>query len=53
MLELIKELCMLPGISGRENAVRDYIIAQIKDYAEYSIDPLGNLLVFKKGINYA
>ena len=53
MLELIKELCMLPGISGRENAVRDYIIAQIKDYAEYSIDPLGNLLVFKKGINSA
>ncbi len=49
MLELIKELCALPGISGRENAVRDYIIGQIKDYAEYSIDPLGNLLVYKKG----
>ena len=53
MLELIKELCLLPGISGRENAVRDYIIEQIKDYAEYSIDPLGNLLVFKKGRNPA
>lgn len=53
MLELIKELCLLPGISGRENAVRDYIIGQIKDYAEYSIDPLGNLLVFKKGKNSA
>lgn len=53
MLELIKELCLLPGISGRENAVRDYIIEQIKDYAEYSIDPLGNLLVFKKGKNPA
>ena len=53
MLELIKELCLLPGISGRENAVRDYIIEQIKDHAEYSIDPLGNLLVFKKGKNPA
>lgn len=53
MLELIKELSVLPGISGRENIVRDYIIEQIKDYAEYSIDPLGNLLVFKKGKNAA
>ncbi len=49
MLEMIKELCALPGISGRENAVRDYIIEKIKDYAEYSVDPLGNLIVFKKG----
>lgn len=49
MLEMIKELCALPGISGRENAVRDYIIKKIEGYAEYSIDPLGNLLVFKKG----
>lgn len=49
MLETIKELCTLSGISGRENAVRDYIIDKIKDHAEYSIDPLGNLIVFKKG----
>ena len=49
MLEMIKELCTLSGISGRESAVRDYIIDKIKDYAEYSVDPLGNLLVFKKG----
>lgn len=49
MLEMINELCSLSGISGRENAVRDYIIDKIKDYAEYSVDPLGNLLVFKKG----
>ena len=49
MLKMIKELCALPGISGRENAVREYIIDKIKDFAEYSVDPLGNLLVFKKG----
>ena len=53
MLEMIKELCDLPGISGRENAVRDYIIEKIKDYAEYSVDSLGNLIAFKKGKNPA
>ncbi len=53
MLEMIEELCALSGISGRENAVRDYIINKIKDYAEYSIDPLGNLIVFKRGKNPA
>lgn len=53
MLEMIKELCEIPGISGRENAVRDYIIEKIKDYAEYNVDPLGNLIVFKKGKNPA
>lgn len=53
MLEMIKELCTLPGISGRESAVREYIIEKIKDYAEYSVDPLGNLIVFKKGKNPA
>lgn len=49
MREMIKDLCLLSGVSGRENAVRDYIIEKIKDYAEYKVDPLGNLLVFKKG----
>lgn len=49
MLELIKKITAIPGISGRENLVRDFIIEQIKDYAEYQIDPLGNLLVFRKG----
>lgn len=49
MLELIKELCSLSGISGREDSVRDYIIEKIKDHAEYNVDALGNLLVFKKG----
>lgn len=53
MLEMIKELCALPGISGRESAVREYIIEKIKSYAEYSVDPLGNLIVFKKGKNPA
>lgn len=53
MLDLIKDLCSLSGISGREDSVREYIIEKIKDYAEYSVDALGNLLVFKKGKNPA
>ncbi len=49
MLDLIKDLCSLSGISGREDSVRDFIIEKIRGYAEYSVDALGNLLVFKKG----
>ena len=54
MLEMIKELCAISGISGREDAVRNYIIEKIKDYAdEMHTDSLGNLIVFKKGRNAA
>ena len=49
MLETLKDLCSLPGISGRENIIRDYIISKIERYCEYSVDSLGNLIVFKKG----
>lgn len=49
MLELIRDLCTLPGISGRENQVRDYIIGKIEGHCEYSVDGLGNLIAFKKG----
>ncbi|MBR4765195.1 MAG: M42 family metallopeptidase [Clostridia bacterium] len=47
--ESVEKLSTLSGISGRENAVRDYIISEIKDIAEYKVDPLGNVIVFKKG----
>ena len=49
MLEMIKELCALNGISGRENAVREYIISQLPETAEYSVDAVGNLIVSVKG----
>lgn len=45
----MKELCALRCVSGREDAVREYIIDKIKDFAEYEVDPPGNLLVYKKG----
>lgn len=51
---LLKNLCLLNGISGDEHRVRDFIINQIKDYADdISVDNLGNILVFKKGKNKA
>lgn len=52
MLETIKKLSLLDGVSGRENAVRDYIINEVSAYADsLETDPLGNLIVFKKGKN--
>ena len=49
MTELLKNLCMIDGTSGDENAVRDFIINEIKDFCEYKVDNLGNIIVFKKG----
>ena len=51
MLEQIKALTSLSGVSGDESAVREYILREIKDCCEAKTDPLGNLLVFKKGKN--
>ncbi|MBQ8209804.1 MAG: M42 family peptidase [Clostridia bacterium] len=49
MLETIKELSLINATSGREKAVRDYIISKIEGKCEYRTDALGNLIVFKKG----
>ncbi len=51
MIELLKQLCILDGTSGDEGAVRQFVISQIKDYCEYKIDNLGNIIAFKKGKN--
>ena len=54
MIELTEKLCSLCGTSGREDEVRNFIIDEIKDYADkITVDPLGNLIVFKKGRNSA
>lgn len=47
--ELLKELCMLNGTSGDEKIVRDFIISRLPDDCDYTVDPLGNLIVNKKG----
>ncbi len=46
---MLKNLCLLNGTSGREEAVRNYIIEKIKDKCEYSVDALGSVIAFKKG----
>ncbi len=49
MLDLLKELCMTDGTSGDEGAVRDLIKSRITA-DEITVDALGNMIVFKKGI---
>lgn len=50
MLEELKTLCRLSGVSSREHAVRDYIRAQAEPWADQiRTDALGNLIVTKKG----
>ena len=56
MLNYLKELCALNGISGDELRIADYLVQKIKnfpDILEYRVDKLGNLLVHKKGRNPA
>lgn len=49
MLDTMYELCALNGVSGREEAVRNYIIEKIGNKAEVSVDALGNVIAFVKG----
>lgn len=46
---MLKNLCLLNGTSGDEAEVRNYIINEIKDYCEYSVDALGSVIAYKKG----
>ena len=50
MLDTLETLCCLAGVTGGEEEVRDYILERVMPYAdEVRTDPMGNLLVFKKG----
>ena len=50
MIELMKELCALPGPSGCEDAVRAFVLKRVKPFAdEIWIDAIGNVMVFRKG----
>ncbi|MBE6956392.1 MAG: M42 family metallopeptidase [Ruminococcaceae bacterium] len=50
MLNELKTLCTLPGPSGWEDAVRDYIATQAAPHAHsMRVDAMGNLIVEKKG----
>lgn len=50
MIETVKTLCALSGVSSFEDPVRDYLMEQAKPYADsMRVDAMGNLIVFKKG----
>lgn len=50
MIERLKQLCALPGVSSFEDAVRDYIRQQAAPYVDrVTVDGMGNLILFKKG----
>lgn len=49
MLELLRKLCAIPGVSGSETPVAEYIRGEIGGAAQCRIDNMGNLIAFKKG----
>lgn len=50
MIELLKSLCTLDGVSGNEDEVRSFVRKEAAPYADaIRSDALGNLIVFKKG----
>ena len=50
LLENLKALCALDGVSGDEDRVRDFIRRQAEPWAEtVRTDALGNLIVYKRG----
>ena len=50
MMELMKELCLAPGVSGSEEEVAKIIARELKDVADtIETDSMGNIIVTKKG----
>lgn len=50
MLETVKTLCSLSGVSGWEDEVRAYLMEQARPYAAgLRVDAMGSLIVFKAG----
>jgi len=54
MLNNLEKLSMLPGVSGRETAVREYILEQISELAdEVTVDATGSIIAVKRGAREA
>ena len=50
LIDTLKTLCALPGVSSCEDAVRDYIKKEITSYADsIRTDTMGNLIAVKRG----
>lgn len=48
--DLLKRICELPGIPGREDAVRELVVAEMTGLVdEISVDALGNVVGVRKG----
>ena len=51
VIDLLKTLCALPGVSSREDEVRDYLRTLAEPHAHsIRVDTMGNLIVEKKGL---
>jgi len=49
-IPLLKTICETPGAPGFEDRIRKVVIEEIKSLVdEWYIDPIGNLITFKKG----
>lgn len=49
VFRVLENLCLLNGTSGDESRVREYIINEIRNYCDYSVDALGSVIALKKG----
>ena len=50
MIDTLKSLCALSGVSGNEDEVREYILDRVKAHADdVTVDAMGNVLASKKG----
>ena len=46
MFDILKNLCNLDATSGDETTVREFIINEIKNFCEFKVDNLGNIIAF-------
>ncbi len=49
MKELLLTLCNIPGVSGAEDKIREFILKEISPYCKAETDQNGNIICFKKG----
>ncbi len=50
-IELLKNLCNIPGAPGYEQKIRKFILNKIKEFQlDVTVDTLGNIVALKKGI---
>lgn len=48
-IKLLEKLCLANGTSGDEKSVRELIISMLPEDCTCTVDPIGNLIVEKKG----